>query len=106
MIEATHLKAHRTAASLLKKGLFPAVSAHQRQTELQASRRLRWRGQDSRDAALRRPDDDHKAQAHASALPPATRLFGDRGYDPAWFRAVLAEKAIEACIPSSRSRKV
>lgn len=26
MIVATHLKAHRTAASLLKKGLFPAVS--------------------------------------------------------------------------------
>jgi transposase len=27
MIDATHLKAHRTAASLLKKGMFPAVSA-------------------------------------------------------------------------------
>ena len=27
MIDATHLKAHRTAASLLKKGLVPAVSA-------------------------------------------------------------------------------
>ena len=27
MIDATHLKAHRTAASLLKKGLFPDVSA-------------------------------------------------------------------------------
>lgn len=26
MIDATHLKAHRTAASLLKKGLFPAAS--------------------------------------------------------------------------------
>jgi transposase len=26
MIDATHLKAHRTAASLRKKGLFPAVS--------------------------------------------------------------------------------
>jgi putative transposase len=26
MIDATHLKAHRTAASLLKKGLYPAVS--------------------------------------------------------------------------------
>jgi putative transposase len=26
MIDATHLKAHRTAASLLKKGLFPHVS--------------------------------------------------------------------------------
>ncbi len=30
MIDATHLKAHRTAASLLKKGLFPAVSAARR----------------------------------------------------------------------------
>ena len=27
MIDATHLKAHRTAASLLKKGLFPVASA-------------------------------------------------------------------------------
>ena len=26
MIDATHLKAHRTAASLSKKGLFPDVS--------------------------------------------------------------------------------
>jgi transposase len=26
MIDATHLKAHRTAASLQKKGLFPVVS--------------------------------------------------------------------------------
>jgi transposase len=25
MIDATHLKAHRTAASLLRKGLFPAA---------------------------------------------------------------------------------
>jgi putative transposase len=30
MIDATHLKAHRTAASLLKKGLFPDVSGAQR----------------------------------------------------------------------------
>ena len=30
MIDATHLKAHRTACSLLKKGMFPAVSAAQR----------------------------------------------------------------------------
>lgn len=27
MIDATHLKAHRTACSLLKKGMFPALSA-------------------------------------------------------------------------------
>lgn len=30
MIDSTHLKAHRTAASLLKKGLFPAVSGARR----------------------------------------------------------------------------
>ena len=30
MIDATHLKAHRTAASLLKKGLFPDVLGAQR----------------------------------------------------------------------------
>ena len=30
MIDTTHLKAHRTAASLLKKGLFPAASDEQR----------------------------------------------------------------------------
>jgi len=30
MIEATHLKAHRTAASLLQKGMFPAVSGESR----------------------------------------------------------------------------
>ena len=30
MIDATHLKAHRTASSLLKKGLFPDVSGARR----------------------------------------------------------------------------
>jgi transposase len=30
MIDATHLKAHRTACSLLKKGLFPAILVGQK----------------------------------------------------------------------------
>ena len=30
MIDATHLKAHRTAASLLKKGLYPDISGAQK----------------------------------------------------------------------------
>jgi transposase len=30
IIDATHLKAHRTAASLLKKGLFPDISEERR----------------------------------------------------------------------------
>ena len=40
MIDATHLKAHRTAASLLKKGLLPDVLARQRRIELKAPRCL------------------------------------------------------------------
>jgi transposase len=31
MIDATHLKAHRTACSLLKKGMFPGVLAAQKE---------------------------------------------------------------------------
>ena len=31
MIDATHLKAHRTAASLLKKGLYPGISGAPRE---------------------------------------------------------------------------
>ena len=33
MIDATHLKAHRTAASLFRKGLFPNVSTHKKRAE-------------------------------------------------------------------------
>jgi transposase len=50
---------------------------------------------------------DHKgARLMLGALPAANALPGDRGYDSNWFRAALAEKGIEASIPSSRSRKV
>lgn len=45
MIDATHLKAHRTAASLLKSGSSPTYRAHERRAELQASHRLQRRGQ-------------------------------------------------------------
>ena len=57
MIDATHLKAHRTAASLLKKGLFPTYRAHQGRPELEAARRMRWPGTSRHHAAQRRPDE-------------------------------------------------
>ena len=41
MIDATHLKAHRTAASLFKRACSPTYRAHQRRPELQAARGLR-----------------------------------------------------------------
>lgn len=52
MIDATHLKAHRTAASLLQKG-GPPYRPHQGRTELQAARRLR-RARPARGAAALR----------------------------------------------------
>ena len=39
-------------------------------------------------------------------LPAASHLIADRGYDSAWFRKALADRGIEPCIPSSRSRKI
>ena len=56
MIDATHLKAHRTAASLPKKGSFPLYRADKRRTELQTSRCLQWRGQANPPFVVSRPD--------------------------------------------------
>ena len=39
-------------------------------------------------------------------LPEARTLLADKGYDADWFRAALAERKIDACIPSRSNRKV
>jgi putative transposase len=57
MIDATHLKAHRTAASLLKKGMLPDVSGDQRRFEFETTRGLRWPGPTFDHVAKRRPDE-------------------------------------------------
>ncbi len=50
---------------------------------------------------------DHKGAAMViDALPIATHLIADRGYDSAWFRQALTDRGITPCIPSSRSRKI
>jgi putative transposase len=50
---------------------------------------------------------DHKgARMMLDALPTASVLIADRGYDSNWFRAALTQKGIEPCIPSTKSRKV
>ena len=41
-----------------------------------------------------------------NALPNASALLGDKGYDADWFRAALADRGITACIPSKANRKV
>jgi len=34
------------------------------------------------------------------AFPKANALLGKKGYDADWFRAALADRNIDACIPS------
>jgi len=40
------------------------------------------------------------------AVPKARELLGDKGYDADWFRAALADRGIQPCIPSKSNRKV
>lgn len=51
--------------------------------------------------------NDHKgAWLMFHALPPATTLIADRGYDSDRFRTALECRAIEPCIPPRKNRKV
>ena len=57
MIDATHLKAHRTAASLLKRGYSPTYRAHQGWIELKTSCGMRPARSPLGLAAQRRTDE-------------------------------------------------
>ena len=50
---------------------------------------------------------DHKgARMILNALPQASSLIADKGYDSNWFRAALIERGIKPCIPPKKERKV
>jgi len=50
---------------------------------------------------------DHKgARLMLDALPLASSLTGDRGYDSDCFRKALIERGIEPCIPPKRNRNI
>ena len=50
--------------------------------------------------------DNTGAAALLATMPPAKTLLADRGYDADWLRDALAERGIEACIPSKSNRKI
>ncbi|WP_260581104.1 IS5 family transposase [Sphingopyxis sp. PET50] len=108
MIDATHLKAHRTAASLLKKGLLPRCIGRSRgglTTKLHVL--CDGRGRPLRLHLTEGQRSDHKgAEALVKIMPEAERLIGDRAYASRWFRKTLADRGIAACIPPHRSHKV
>jgi len=107
MIDSTHLKAHRTVASLSTRGTrSPAIG----RTKGGRNSKLHMVS-----GGLGRPltfflspgqmSDAKGALALMDALPPAKVLLGDKGYDADWFREALEDKGIAACIPARRGRK-
>ncbi|QXQ06709.1 IS5 family transposase [Sphingosinicellaceae bacterium] len=107
MIDATHLKAHRTAASLLKKGLFPRCIGRTKgglNSKLHAV--CDGQGRPLVMLLTEGQTSDYKGAALMfDALPKAKAMLGDRGYDADWFRAALIAKGIAPCIPSKANRK-
>ena len=39
-------------------------------------------------------------------MPPEKALLADKGYEADWLREALADRKIEACIPSKSNRKI
>nr|WP_290919210.1 IS5 family transposase [Hyphomonas sp. 34-62-18] len=109
MIDATHLKTHRTASSLgLKKGgggrligrTKGGMNSKLHAVTDAAGRPLRMfltAGQRS---------DYIGARALLDGLPPAEHMLADRGYDADWYREALEDKGITPCIPSRKNRRV
>jgi transposase len=94
MIDSTHLKAHRTAASL-----------HERRAELQAARGLRWRWQASFLLTEGQLSDHKGAALIYPMLPDAETIIADKGYDSDAFRDALAGRGITPCIPPRAKRR-
>ena len=106
MIDATHLKAQRSAACLLKAACSPTYRAHQRRPELQAARGLRQQRTSARHALKRGADERLQGRGayvarHAQGQGASRR----QGYDADWFLAALAKRGVTACIRSKSNRK-
>ncbi|MBS1051185.1 IS5 family transposase [Gluconobacter japonicus] len=106
MIDATYLKAHRTASSLPVKKGDPG--------------RLIGRAKGGMNTKLHAVTDQNGrplsffmtagqisnytgAAALLESLPMAQWMLADRGYDADWFRDALEEKGIRPCIPGRKS---
>ena len=107
MIDATYLKAHRTATSMaIKKGAWSPDRANQRRHEHQAARHLRQPGTTARPVHHRRTGERLYRRTGAAQRPANVEwLLGDRGYDADWLREALQDKGIRACIPGRKQRK-
>ena len=107
MIDSTHLKAHRTAASLSKGGPRPRATERTK-GELNSKLHVVCDGLGCPLTFFLLPgqmSDAKGALVLLDVLPPAKMLFGDKCYDANWFREALDDMGIAACIPARRGRK-
>ncbi|QOL80061.1 IS5 family transposase [Pseudooceanicola spongiae] len=109
MIDATHLKTHRTASSLgLKKGGRGRLIGR---TKGGMNSKLHT-VTDAQGRPLRmfltagQRSDYIGARALLDGLPPARHMLADRGYDADWYREALENMGITPCIPARKGRKV
>ncbi|MFT8417297.1 MAG: IS5 family transposase [Acetobacter sp.] len=108
MIDATHLKAHRTAASLLKKGLFPHHIGRTKgglNSTLHAVCDGEGRPVRLHLTACQVSDFKGADVLLANLQEETEEALGDRGYDSNKIRQSLADRNITACILSKKNRK-
>ena len=106
MIDATHLKAHGTASSLLKGGCSPRYGGTKGGLNSKLHAVCDGRGWPVRLLLTEGQQNDHKgAAALLPDLPPAAELIGDRGDDSDGYREALGARGITPCIPPRARRR-
>ena len=107
MINSTRLKAHSTAAEPAQKGAVPRRIGRTK-GGLNSKLHVVCDGAGKLLVMLLSEGQmsDHKgARFMLDALPPASALIADRGYDSNWFWQALTARGVEPCIPPTRSRE-
>lgn len=109
MIDATHLKAHRTASSLVKGG---GLSRHIGRTKGGLNTKLHavcdCEGRPIAMCLTAGQVSDHVgAKVLYPMLPDgdSATMIADKGYDSDEYRAALEAKGIKSCIPPRKGRK-
>lgn len=93
------LTAHRTAAILFKKRLFPLERAHQRRLERTAPNRLRRRGPPERHAAIRKPAGETNGARRILAAVPRPSTGSPTALRQHPVRHALVAKCLAPCAP-------
>lgn len=111
MIDATHLKAHRTATSLRSKEGGPGDQSGRLIGRTSGRKNIKLNATtDAEGRPIRffmtadHVSDHTGAAALLGILPKANLPLTDRGYDADWFKAALKKRRIKPCIPRRKSR--